>query len=110
MLLIAAIKARRNASSALKLIITCGSCSSAVDFRAGSADFVDLNGDALPDVLDTAGGEHRLVVQTASATATAYGSATTSERAGSGAMDLVSADVQLVEQAPGQDRSQLVPA
>ncbi|MBI5493516.1 MAG: VCBS repeat-containing protein [Deltaproteobacteria bacterium] len=31
-----------------------------VDFRTRNADLVDLNGDALPDVLDTTGGTHRV--------------------------------------------------
>ena len=38
MLLIAATNARRNASSALKLSITCGSCCSSVDFPRGLGD------------------------------------------------------------------------
>lgn len=33
-----------------------------IDFRAGTADFNDFNGDSLPDVVDTSGPRHRLFV------------------------------------------------
>ncbi len=40
-----------------------------VDFRTGQADLVDLNGDSLPDVMDTSTGQHRIHLNRLSANA-----------------------------------------
>ncbi|MCB9661371.1 MAG: VCBS repeat-containing protein [Sandaracinaceae bacterium] len=69
-----------------------------VDFRTGDADLLDINGDALPDVVDTTGGVHQLFVQTVSATGeTSLSPVRTSATAGSGAMALSSPEVQMVD-------------
>ncbi|MBK7155809.1 MAG: VCBS repeat-containing protein, partial [Sandaracinaceae bacterium] len=69
-----------------------------VDFRTGDADLLDINGDALPDVVDTTGGVHRMFVQTVNtAGETSLSPVMTSATAGSGAMALSSSEVEMVD-------------
>src|SRR5690606_32484679 len=59
------------------------------DFRTGDVDFIDMNGDALPDVVNTRGGVHRIYEQRLDdAGAASFAPVRTSAVAGSGALAL----------------------
>ncbi|MEK7704451.1 MAG: SpvB/TcaC N-terminal domain-containing protein, partial [Myxococcota bacterium] len=69
-----------------------------VDFATGTADFVDLNGDGLPDVVDTSSGSHELHInQLAANGAQAFMFPVASTTAGSGSAQLSANRVQLVD-------------
>lgn len=68
------------------------------DFRTGEVELLDLNGDALPDVVNTEGGRHRVSTLLLDADGRfRFAPAFVSARAGSGAMILSSPNVQLVD-------------
>ncbi|MCU0673235.1 MAG: hypothetical protein MUE69_10640 [Myxococcota bacterium] len=68
------------------------------DFRTGEVELLDLNGDALPDVVNTEGGRHRVSTLRLQADGRfRFAPAFVSARAGSGAMILSSPNVQLVD-------------
>src|SRR5690606_36019876 len=68
------------------------------DFRTGDVDFIDMNGDALPDVVNTRGGVHRIYEQRLDdAGAASFAPVRTSAVAGSGALALSAPEVQLMD-------------
>ncbi|MBN2195749.1 MAG: VCBS repeat-containing protein [Polyangiaceae bacterium] len=68
-----------------------------VDFRSGAADLVDLNGDGLPDVLDSTEGRHLIHLNLMTGADHGFTGPSPSDLAGSGAMALSSPQVKLVD-------------
>lgn len=68
------------------------------DFRTGDVELLDLNGDALPDAVDTRGGVHNVSLLSMDANGTySFAAPFVSAQAGSGAMQLSRSDVQLLD-------------
>jgi len=69
-----------------------------VDFRTGAADLVDMNGDGLPDVVDTTGGAHTIHINEITPGGThRFRAPYTSERAQGGSANLSSPLVQMFD-------------
>lgn len=92
-------------SGAVPFVESIGSV--AVDFRTGTTDFVDLNADGLPDVVDTSGMHH--LVHLSNMTTSTHVLAAPVETTHDGSMKLASSSVQMAD-LDGDGRSDMVDA
>jgi RHS repeat-associated protein len=79
----------------LPQVVSLGSVG--VDFSVGHADLIDINGDALPDVVDTTRGQHRFYFNTLQSGRQIFSAPVASRVAPNGSMDLASQYVEMAD-------------
>jgi RHS repeat-associated protein len=79
-------------------VVDMGTLSGGVDLRAGAATLLDINGDSLPDVLDTTGGTHRFFISKPSTDGKpTFGNPVVTSKANASAFQLTNPSVQVLD-------------